>query len=96
MEKGAKSRRHPERRRRAREPRTRNREQGLPKRILEHSHYSFPQRLNYWFKRATPLVRQGERPIPATSFRNQPLLLTRRANQHTEAFNQDSHAPIGQ
>lgn len=81
---------------RAREPRTRNREQGLPKRILQHWHYSFPQRLNYRLKRASPLVRQRKRLIPATSFGTHPLLLTRPANQHREAFKEDSHALISQ
>lgn len=31
---------------------TRNRELGLPKRILEHCHYSFPQHHNYRLKQA--------------------------------------------
>lgn len=82
---------------RAREPRTRNREQALPKRILEHSHYSFPQRLNYRLKRVSTLVRQSKRLISATSFGNHySLLLTRSANQNTEAINEDSQALIGQ
>lgn len=73
-----------------------NREQGLPKRILEHSHYSFPQRFNYRLKLVAPSREKKHALFLRPVFGTHPLLLTWLANQHGEAFNQDSLTPIGQ